>query len=193
MSTKITEQYYPTTPTDWRNWLHKYHANKSGVWVIYYKKATQKPTITWSEAVDAALCYGWIDSIKKTINSEKYMQYFSPRKNTSIWSKINKEKIEKLTKAGLMSDAGLAAIDIAKQNGSWSMYDDVENLILPPRLKLAFENNNDAHDYYQNLSKSKKKMILYWVISAKREATVSKRIADIIESCKVHTLPKQLN
>ena len=171
MPKKEIEIYCPKSRTDWRDWLRKNHRMKQSVWLIFYKKATKILTISWSEAVDEALCFGWIDSTKKTIDNERYMQYFSKRKHNSIWSKVNKEKVAKLIQNNRMTKAGFDSIETAKQNGSWTILDKVEALILPEDLKGELANFKGSKEYFDSLSKSDKKILLHWVISAKREET----------------------
>ncbi|MNJ90879.1 hypothetical protein D3C87_85190 [compost metagenome] len=185
------EIVYPQNPQEWRQWLEENHQSKQAVWVVFYKKASGKPTMTWSESVDEALCFGWIDSKKVPIDNEKSHQFFSKRKAKSTWSKINKEKIIRLTASGLMSEAGLQAIETAKQNGSWTILDEVEELIIPKDLETALYQYEDAMDYFTGLSKSVKKMMLYWVVSAKRPETRQKRIDELAERASRRTKPKQ--
>lgn len=184
-------QFYPKSQSDWRKWLVANHKTSQSVWLIFYKKNSGKANLSWSEAVDEALCYGWIDSKKKTIDDEKYMQYFSQRKPKSIWSKVNKLKVEKLIKESLMTQAGLDTIIIAKQNGSWTILDTIEELIIPKDLETAFKTKAGAKKYFLSLSKSIKKQLLYWIISAKRKETREKRIGKIVESAGLQQLPKQ--
>jgi uncharacterized protein YdeI (YjbR/CyaY-like superfamily) len=145
----------------------------------------------YSEAVDEALCFGWIDSKTKPLDEEKFMQFFSKRKTKSVWSKINKEKIEYLTNAGLMTKAGFDSIEIAKQNGSWTILDEAEALIIPIDLEEEFENNPNAKTYFLSLSKSDKRNILQWLVLAKRAETRVKRIREIIELANINKKPKQ--
>ncbi|MNY29428.1 hypothetical protein D3C86_1634690 [compost metagenome] len=142
--------------------------------------------------MDEALCFGWIDSIAKPLDSDRYMQFFSKRKPGGGWSKINKEKIRKLTEEGLMSQAGLDAIVVAKQNGSWMLLDEVEELIVSDDLANALAENATARYFFQKLSKSDKRHLLYWVSSAKREDTRRKRIEEIVEFTGQNLKPKIL-
>jgi uncharacterized protein YdeI (YjbR/CyaY-like superfamily) len=183
--------YYPKSQTDWRNWLDENHQLKQSVWLVFYKKSTKIASISWSEAVDEALCFGWIDSTKKTIDSEKYIQYFSKRKPNSIWSKVNKDKVAYLTSKKLIQKAGYKSIEIAKENGSWLILDDVEALILPENLKKEFDKREGAIEYYESLSKSAKKILLSWIVLAKRDETKQKRIIEIAENASRNTKPKQ--
>lgn len=173
------ETIYTESGAEWRQWLLENHTTKQGVWLIQYKKHTGKPTITWSEAVDEALCFGWIDSIKKKLDDDRTIQFFSKRKPTGTWSKINKEKVERLTADGLMAPAGLACVETAKKNGSWTILDTIEALIIPDDLAEALGHHKGASTYFASLSKSVRKMLLRWVVLAKRPETRQKRIAEI--------------
>lgn len=182
---------YPKNPQEWRQWLEENHQSKQAVWVVFYTKASGKPTMTWSESVDEALCYGWIDSKKIRIDEEKSHQFFSKRKAKSTWSKINKEKIVRLSASGLMSEAGYQSIETAKQNGSWTILDEVEELVIPEDLETALNSYEEATDYFLGLSKSVKKMMLYWLVSAKRPETRQKRIDELAEHASRKSKPKQ--
>lgn len=186
---KEIEVFYPETKMDWRKWLEKNHIHKDAVWLIYYKKHTSKPTLNWSDAVDEALCFGWIDSKAETIDKDTFKQYFCKRKPNSTWSKINKQKVETLTANGLMTQAGFNVIEIAKQNGSWTILDEVEELIIPKELEIAFKNHKKSKEYYSMLSSSKKKMLLQWIALAKSDTTKQKRILEIAENASLHQLP----
>lgn len=186
-----TETFYPETKKDWRNWLKKNHKTSESVWLIYFKKKSNMPSITWSEAVDEALCFGWIDSKAKPIDDEKYMQFFTKRKPKSVWSKINKEKVKVLIEEGHMTSAGIAVIEIAKENGSWTILDEVEELTIPSDLEKAFKKYKGSKEYFESLSKSVKKMILHWLVSAKRIETREKRIQEIVIQASQKLKPKQ--
>lgn len=185
------ETYCPKSRSDWRKWLEKNHQSKGFVWLVYYKTSTKVDSLTWSEAVDEALCFGWIDSTKKTIDEERYMQYFCKRKPKSIWSKINKEKVAKLIQNKRMTQAGYESIEIAKQNGSWTFLDEVEALVIPADLHEELAKHKNALEYFTGLSASNKKILLYWVISAKRPETRQKRIVEIAENAGENLKPKQ--
>ena len=176
---KETEIFHPANSAEWRKWLSKNHRSKQSVWLVFYSKASGKPSLTWSEAVDVALCYGWIDSRKIRIDEETSHQFFSKRKPKSTWSRINKEKIQKLIDEGLMRKAGLERIEAAKQNGSWSVLDGVEELEIPKDLGKAFRKHKGSRQYFMGLSKSVKKMMLHWIIMAKKPETREKRIEEI--------------
>ena len=190
MPKKETPTFCPSSRKEWRTWLKKNHQAEQSVWLVYYKSSTNVPSLTWSDAVDEALCFGWIDSTKKTIDDRRYKQYFSKRKPKSNWSKINKDKVEDLIKNDLMTEAGFLSIETAKQNGSWTLLDAVEALIVPDDLKEALEKHNGMA-YFESLSKSVKKMLLYWVISGKRADTRQKRILEIATNARDNMTPKQ--
>lgn len=190
MEVNEIEIFYPKSKKDWRNWLKKNHQSSKSVWLLYYKKKSKMPSISWSEAVDEALCFGWIDSKAKPFDEEKYLQFFGKRKPKSVWSKINKEKVKRLIEDGLMTKAGFESIEIAKQNGSWIILDEVEELIIPEDLELAFKEFKGSKDFFLGLSKSIKKSILQWLVMAKREDTRQKRVKEIAEQASQNLKPK---
>lgn len=183
--------FCPKSQADWRKWLEKNHQSEESIWLIYYKMSTKVASLSWSEAVDEALCFGWIDSTKKTIDKESYMQYFSKRKPSSTWSKVNKEKIVKLIQNKQMTKAGFDSIEIAKQNGTWSLMDDVEKLIVPEDLKIALNKNESAMEFFESQTKSIKKGLLHWVVIAKRSETRKKRITEIARLAAKGMRPSQ--
>lgn len=185
------EEYCPSDKQDWRKWLELNHKKKEAVWLIFYKKTSSNFNLSWSDSVDEALCFGWIDSVKKTIDSEKYRQYFSKRKANSTWSKINKDKVDYLKSENLMQEAGYKIIEIAKKNGSWSNLDEVEALVIPEDLKKEFNKRVGSLEYYESLSKSVKKILLAWVALAKRAETRQKRVIEIAENASKKLKPKQ--
>jgi uncharacterized protein YdeI (YjbR/CyaY-like superfamily) len=190
---KEIETFYPRSRQEWRNWLQDNHAKKQSVWLIYYKKKSNVSTILYSDAVDEALCFGWIDSKSKPIDEHKFMQFFSKRKEKSVWSKVNKEKIERLTKEGLMTNAGYEIIEKAKQNGSWNILDEAEALHIPEDLEGEFDKRPNAKLYFLSLSRSDKRNILQWLILAKRQETREKRITEIVELADKNQKPKQFS
>ena len=191
MTEKSQATFHPKNKAEWRAWLSENHQSNQSIWLVYYKSSSNKPSLSWSDAVDEALCFGWIDSTKKTIDKESYMQYFSKRKPNSMWSRINKEKVTKLIEENLMTDAGFQSIVIAKENGSWNALDDVEALIIPKDLKEALASNLEAMAFFNELSNSAKKLLLHWVTFAKRPETRKKRIVELVESASQGLKPKQ--
>jgi uncharacterized protein YdeI (YjbR/CyaY-like superfamily) len=191
MQEKGIDKYYATSRKEWREWLENNHHTEQSIWLIQKKKGSQQPTISWSESVDEALCFGWIDSTRKSVDSETFMQFFGKRKPKSVWSKINKAKVEQLIADGLMAQAGLDSIEIAKQNGSWSILDDVEELMIPKDLEESFASQSGSKDFFLSLSKSVRKAILQWVVLAKRADTRQKRISEVVESAGHGRKPRQ--
>ena len=176
---KEIENFYPKSQAEWRLWLSENHVTADAVWLIYYKKKTNQPSITWSVAVDEALCFGWIDSVHKTLDEERSIQFFTKRKPKSMWSRVNKQKIELLVTQGLMTQAGLDCIEIAKKNGSWTILDDVEDLKIPEDFAAELTAQT-VMDNFLSLGKSDKKMMLHRVTLAKRPETRQKYIAEAI-------------
>ena len=191
MLNKEIETYCPQSRTDWRQWLEKNHQSIQSVWLVYYTKKSNFPSLSWSEAVDEALCFGWIDSTARPVDEEKYMQFFTRRKPKSVWSKINKEKVQRLMAAGLITQAGYDSIETAKQNGSWIILDDVEELIIPADLENEFNNNAGSKDFFLSLSKSVRKSMLHWIMMAKRPETRQKRINEVAELAALKQKPGQ--
>jgi len=178
-----TPELYFYRDIDWYDWLLQNHNTSKGVYLIFYKLETKKPTMRWEEAVKVALCFGWIDSTVKSLNNGKRRQYFCSRNPKSVWSALNKKYIEELIALNLMHESGLSKIEIAKQNGSWTALDDVENLVVPNDLQQKFNKNKIAFVNYQNFARSYRKSYLYWLNQAKRQQTRENRINKIIELC----------
>jgi uncharacterized protein YdeI (YjbR/CyaY-like superfamily) len=181
----------PKNRSDWRNWLSKNYADKKfeegGLWLVYYKKESSsededRPTLTYLEAVLEGLCFGWIDSTARKIDIDRWGQYFRPRKAGSDWSRTNKTRVEELEKEGLMTDAGRAAIERAKKDGSWTRLDDVEDLIIPDDLRKALKEHEGAETFFEDLRDFQRKMSLHWLSTAKRADTRSNRIQKIAEN-----------
>ena len=178
------KELYLKNRKEWRKWLLKNNNSSKGIYLIFYKVSSEKESMRWEEAVQEALCFGWIDSVVKKIDDEKRKQLFTPRKPKGGWSKLNKDHIKKLITNNLMHESGLQKIKIAKEDGSWSIRDDAENLIIPNDLKKKFDQNKIAFRNFQAFAKSYKKGYLHWLYSAKREETRNKRIIEIVKLCK---------
>ena len=189
MNLEEIESFCPTDQQEWRDWLANNHNKQQSVWLVLYKAKSGKLNLSWSDAVDEALCFGWIDSIRKPIDEEKFVQFFSKRKPNSNWSRINKQKIERLFAKGKMTAAGINSIEIAKENGSWTILDDIEDLVIPHDLETELASHSVANEFFQGLSKSIKKQILYWLASAKREETRNKRLQTIISETSQRKIP----
>jgi uncharacterized protein YdeI (YjbR/CyaY-like superfamily) len=164
----------------WRIWLKENHVSEKNIWLKIYKKQSQTPSVYYDEAVDEALCFGWIDSSIKKGNEEFYYHFFAKRNPKSNWSRVNKAKIEKLMSDGLIAEAGLKMVEIAKETGTWTALDDVENLISPPDLQEKLDQNPIAKAYFEAFPRSVKRGILEWLFNAKQAETRQKRIEKIV-------------
>ena len=176
------DRVYAADRAAWRSWLETHGETTAAVWFVFSKKGSGQSSITYEEAVEEALCFGWIDSKAKPIDDRRYMQYFSPRKPASGWSKINKARLERLIAAGLMREPGLRAIERAKTNGSWSLLDDVEALVIPDDLAAAFAATPGTRDRFDTLSRTSRRNILHGIATAKRPQTRANRIAATVEA-----------
>ena len=178
------EQFYFKNAEEWRAWLHQNHADSKGVYLIFYRVDSDMESMRWEEAVKVALCYGWIDSTVRKVDDEQRKQLFSPRKDKSVWSKLNKTYIEQLIAENLMHESGLKKIQTARDNGSWNALDHVEELTIPEDLKAGFDKNETAYKNFLQFSKTYRKGYLYWLNQAKLSATRQKRISEIIRLCE---------
>ena len=177
------KQLIPTffvTQSDFRKWLQKNHKNKTELIVGFYKVDSGKPSMTWSQSVDEALCFGWIDGVRKSINKESYQIRFTQRKPTSIWSAVNIKKVEELTKQGLMQPAGLASFEKRLETKSKIYSYEEDEAELSQDFKKQFKADKKAWDYFQALAPSYKKVSIHWVMRAKQEATRVKRLTKLI-------------
>jgi len=179
MKIKRTE-YYPRNRKAWRNWLQKNHSSLQSVWLIIYKKDTGKPTVTYDEVVEEALCFGWIDSKPNKRDNESYFLFMAPRKPKSPWSALNKKRVEKLLKEKLITAAGLQKIEAAKKDGSWAALDKIEALEMPALLKKAFDKNKKARENFEQFPTGIKKQAYQWIETARMEMTRQKRIAETV-------------
>ncbi|MEJ7698475.1 MAG: YdeI/OmpD-associated family protein [Pyrinomonadaceae bacterium] len=175
---KINEfaDFHPLSRQEWRDWLAENYAKCAGIWFVYFKKQTGKPRVAYEEAVEEALCFGWIDSVPRKFDDERSKLLFTPRKPKSVWSKLNKERIERLIEIGLMTETGLTKIEAAKKDGLWNALDASDNLEIPTDLAQAFKKNKTASKNFAAFSDAAKRNILAWVGSAKRDETSAARI-----------------
>jgi uncharacterized protein YdeI (YjbR/CyaY-like superfamily) len=168
---------------EWRSWLEKNHLTSREVWLIHYKKSSGKNNLNHFDAVEEALCYGWIDSKLKKIDEERFILRYSPRKTRSVWSKINKEKAEKMISSGKMTQAGFEKIEEAKKQGFWdSAYTNLVKERLPSDLKNALMTNKKAWDNFNKFANSYRNMYVGWVKNAKTDGTRRKRIAKVVKN-----------
>jgi uncharacterized protein YdeI (YjbR/CyaY-like superfamily) len=175
------------TPDAWTKWLDAHHATSPGLWLRMAKKASGLASVTYAEALDVALCYGWIDGLKLPYDESTWLQRFTPRGPRSVWSKINRGKAQALIESGRMRPAGLAAIERAKQNGRWeSAYEPASTVTVPPDLQAALDSNPKAKAFFGTLKGSNRYAVLYRVHSAKKPETRARRIAEFIGMLERH-------
>ena len=177
---KMSNTLYVTNRNDWRAWLRKNHDSQKEVWLVYYKKHTGKPRIPYDDAVEEALCYGWIDSTVKRVDDEKYAQKFTPRNEKSNWSELNKKRAGKMIKSGRMTQAGLAKFKQAgKQETQGTSLK--KRLAIPPDLKKALSANKKALENFNNFAPSYRRLYIGWITAAKRKETREKRIKQTVK------------
>lgn len=174
----------PATRAEWRRWLQRHHADSDGVWLVIAKKGSGAPGAGYEEAVEEALCFGWIDSRVRPLDERRYEQWYCPRRPGSIWSRLNKERVERLRRAGLMAPAGLAKVEAAMADGSWELLDVVEALAMPEDLERALAAVPGAAEGFTGLAPSLQKQYLYWVLSAKRNRTRAARVAAVVAAAR---------
>lgn len=174
--------YHAEDRPQWRAWLAANHGSERGVWLCSWRSATGHPTCPYGEAVEEAICFGWIDSTVNLLDEERGLQLFTPRKPKSTWSRLNRSRVEAMESAGLMTDAGRAAVATARENGWWTILDPVEDLIEPDDLAAALDALPAARGHWDAFPPSARKGMLWWVISAVREETRATRIRRIVES-----------
>lgn len=166
---------------EWSNWLSKNSETKKNVWLVQFHKSSGKPTTSYEEARDEALCFGWVDSVRNKRDAESSFLYFAKRNPKSNWSKVNKDRVEQLIQQKRMKKSGLAMVELAKKTGTWNALDLVEELSIPSDLKKALEKNKKANEYFSQFPKSTKRGILEWILNAKKEETRLKRIEETVQ------------
>jgi uncharacterized protein YdeI (YjbR/CyaY-like superfamily) len=170
----------PKSRRAWRDWLEKHHAASTGVWLVYAKKQSGLPSLTYNDAVEEALCFGWIDSKINPIDDTFYMQVFTPRKSKSVWSALNKGRVERLMAAEVMMPAGMEKVKTAKKLGTWNAWKHVDELIVPPDLANALKTTPDANRRWLSYSPSRRKAVLYRLARAKRPETRARYLRDVV-------------
>jgi uncharacterized protein YdeI (YjbR/CyaY-like superfamily) len=177
--------YHPADLAAWRAWLAANCGSARGVWVVSWRAASGRTPVVYAELVEEALCFGWIDSTVNTLDDERGMQLMTPRKPKSGWTRLNRQRGEALEEQGRMTDAGRRVVDAAKANGSWTIYDAVEDLIEPADLAAALDASPSARAAWDGFPPSPRKQMLWWVISAGRPETRANRIAKIVAEATV--------
>ncbi len=168
------------TQLEFRKWLEEHHKNETELIVGFYKVSCSKPSMTWSQSVDQAICFGWIDGVRKSIDEESYCIRFTPRKKTSIWSAINIKKVEALTKEGLMTEEGMKIFSFRTENKSKIYSHENEPIILDRNSEEQFKKSKDAWDFFMQQAPSYRKVAIHWIMSAKQEKTRQARLEKTI-------------
>ncbi|MPZ73926.1 MAG: hypothetical protein GEU74_11975 [Nitriliruptorales bacterium] len=172
--------YHAEAREAWRAWLTAHHATIRGVWLASWKRATGRPAVPYEEAVEEALCFGWIDSTVNTLDEERGLQLMTPRRPRSGWTRLNRERVARLESAGRMTDAGRRAVTIAQQNGWWVLYDSVEDLVEPDDLAAALDEVPHARGQWNGFPPSARKQMLWSIVTAAKPETRTRRIAKIV-------------
>jgi uncharacterized protein YdeI (YjbR/CyaY-like superfamily) len=173
------QQVYVPDRAAWRRWLAKEHGRSPGIWLVFDKKSSRSDRLAYGDAVEEALCFGWIDSVVRRLDDARYVQLFTPRKAKSTWSRSNKIRVERLLAEGLMAAAGLASIELAKANGSWESLDAVEAFVMPEDLATALAAVPGAAEKFAAFAPSARKAYLHWISQAVRPETRAKRIEEV--------------
>ncbi len=172
---------------EFREWLYENHAKENALVVGFYKVHTKKPSMTWSESVDQALCFGWIDGVRSSLDADSYQIRFTPRKKSSIWSAVNIKKVEHLTALGLMQPAGLEIYGHRRESHSKIYAFENDPINFSPEFEHQFKENENAWNYFQNLAPTYRKTSSFWVMIAKQESTRIKRLEMLISDCEAET------
>jgi uncharacterized protein YdeI (YjbR/CyaY-like superfamily) len=175
-------KFTPKSRQAWRSWLETNHGSRAEIWLVFYKRHTGKPTLSYNDAVEEAVCFGWIDCIKRSVDAERYMHRFSPRKATSNWSATNRERVERMTRAGLMMKAGIEAVAQAKRAGTWLMESPAAGAddSVPPELAARLKKSPEAARFFESLASSYRRQFTLWINVAKRDETRQRRIDEAV-------------
>lgn len=175
---RASDRFHAETLPEWRAWLAVNHLASKGIWLVLWKTGTGRPRIGYEEAVEEALAFGWVDSKGASLDDERTMLWFTPRKANSPWSLTNKERIARLEASGRIADAGRGAVRAAKANGMWTILDDAQKLIVPDDLALELSALPGARENWDGFNASARRSVLEWIVLAKRPETRQKRIAE---------------
>ena len=181
------EKIFVQNPQELRAWLQNNHAQTESAWLVKWKKGFGNSYMSYDEMVDELMCFGWVDSLPRSLDGERTMHRISPRNPQSNWSKVNKERVERLSRAGKMEEPGLKMVEKAKSIGTWNYLDDVEMLILPEDLEVAFSRNTKARKFFDRFPNSSKRNILEWIKNAKQDSTRKKRISETVSKAAENT------
>jgi uncharacterized protein YdeI (YjbR/CyaY-like superfamily) len=176
------ERVHPADRAEWRAWLAENHATSPGVWLVTWRRASGRTPLGYEDAVEEALCVGWVDSLGRAVDAERTSLLYTPRKRGSGWSRPNKQRVARLEEAGLMRPAGRAVVEAAIADGSWTMLDDVEDLVEPPELRALLDADPAARAHWDAFPRSAKRGLLEWIVQARRPETRARRIAETAEA-----------
>jgi uncharacterized protein YdeI (YjbR/CyaY-like superfamily) len=176
------ERVHPADRAEWRAWLAENHATSPGVWLVTWRRASGRTPLAYEDAVEEALCVGWVDSLGRAVDAERTSLLYTPRKSGSGWSRPNKQRVARLEEAGLMRPAGRAVVEAAIADGSWTMLDDVEDLVEPPELRALLDADPAARAHWDAFPRSAKRGLLEWIVQARRPETRARRIAETAEA-----------
>jgi uncharacterized protein YdeI (YjbR/CyaY-like superfamily) len=178
---EITKTFFAVDRQRWRDWLARHHASRTEIWLLLNKKHVGEPCVSYDEAVEEALCFGWIDGLVKRVDERQYAIRFTPRKPRSVWSESNKRRVKRLIRAGRMTAAGLALVQAAKDSGEWDRATQRERTTeVPADLEAALRRNGRARQNFHGLAPSHRKMYIAWIVDAKREKTRQRRIREVV-------------
>jgi uncharacterized protein YdeI (YjbR/CyaY-like superfamily) len=172
--------FHAETRAEWRSWLAANHDSARGVWLCSWKRTTGRPSCPYPDAVEEAICFGWIDATVNGLDDDRALQLMTPRKPKSSWTRLNRRRVAEMETAGLMADAGRRAVAVAQQNGWWTIYDPVEDLVEPPELATALDAAPMARAQWDAFPPSARKQMLWWVVSAARDDTRQRRVLEIV-------------
>lgn len=175
------EQVHVESVADWHAWLAAHHERPTGIWLVQWKSHTGKPRMTYDELVEEALCWGWVDSKSGRVDEDRDKLWLSPRRKGSAWSRPNKQRIERLEAAGRLQPAGRALVERAQADGTWTILDEVEDLIVPPDLAAAFAARPGSREAWEAFPRSARRAILEWIVLAKRPETRERRVSETAE------------
>jgi len=176
----LPELYFKTT-AEWRDWLRENQATSNGLWLIFFKKESGKPSLDYEASIEEALCFGWVDSIIRNIDAEQYARKFTPRRPDSKWSELNKNRIAKLIRENRMTPGGLALVETARQNGQWDKSDRPDiSFDIPDEFQTTLAENPKALQYFRQLTPTGRKQYLVWINVAKQPETRTRRIREAV-------------
>ncbi len=170
----------PRSRKSWRDWLERNHDSQSEVWVVFYKRHTGKATLSYDDAVEEALCFGWIDGVRRTLDDTRYTIRFSPRTSTSSWSALNRSRAQRMKRAGLMAPAGEKAIRLARRSGRWAAAEATPDRSMPPELNEALRSDSTAAKFFETLAPSYRRQFIGWINAARRPETRQRRVAEAV-------------